>query len=159
MPVTNLEERTVEVLALPEYVDDELLSLYFENKRRSGGGSLLSLERKGDRAILVFEDTEAAAQVLSKAQHVLHNVELTVRKPPSKDHSRLLLSGIKPDTNTELIELYVENMMELNVTDYTLYPSPGREFILIHLSKPLSKGLADKSHLSSSSKIQYRPKV
>ncbi|XP_029370763.1 protein mono-ADP-ribosyltransferase PARP10 isoform X2 [Echeneis naucrates] len=139
MPVTNLEERTVEVLALPEYVDDELLSLYFENKRRSGGGSLLSLERKGDRAILVFEDTEAAAQVLSKAQHVLHNVELTVRKPPSKDHSRLLLSGIKPDTNTELIELYVENMMELNVTDYTLYPSPGREFILIHLSKPLSK--------------------
>lgn len=45
----------MEVLALPEAVDEELLSLYFENKR-SGGGPLVSVERRADRAILVFED-------------------------------------------------------------------------------------------------------
>lgn len=45
----------MEVLALPETVDEELLCLYFENKR-SGGGPLVSLEKRGDRAILVFED-------------------------------------------------------------------------------------------------------
>lgn len=55
MPVGSLEERTVEVLALPEAVDEELLSLYFENKR-SGGGPLVSVEMRGDRAILVYED-------------------------------------------------------------------------------------------------------
>uniref|UniRef100_A0A3B4T5A4 RRM domain-containing protein n=1 Tax=Seriola dumerili TaxID=41447 RepID=A0A3B4T5A4_SERDU len=141
MPVESPEDRTVEVLALPEQVDEELLYLYFENKRRSGGGPLFSVEKKGDRALLVFEDAEAAAQVLSKGHHVLHNVELCVRKPASKDQCRLLLRGINPTTFSEMIELYVENMLGLNVTEYTLYPSPGRDFILIHLSQPLSKGL------------------
>lgn len=79
--------------------------------------------------------------MLSKGHHVLHNVELSLRKPASKDQCRLLLRGIKPDTSHEMIELYVENMMGLNVTDYTLYPAPGRDFILIQLSQPYSTGL------------------
>lgn len=83
----------------------------------------------------------AAARVLSKGHHVLHNVELIVRKPASKDQCRLLLRGISPNTSTEMIELYVENMMGLNESDYTLYPSPGRDFTLIHLSQPLSSGV------------------
>ena len=58
MPVESPEERTVEVLALPEAVDEELLFLYFENKRRSGGGPLVSVEKKGDNAVLVFEEAE-----------------------------------------------------------------------------------------------------
>lgn len=58
MPVENKEEKSVEVLALPEEVDEELLYLYFENKRRSGGGPLQSVEKDGDRALLVFEDAE-----------------------------------------------------------------------------------------------------
>lgn len=52
----------VEVLALPAGVDEELLFLYFENKRRSGGGPLVSVEKKGDRAILVFEEAEGKWQ-------------------------------------------------------------------------------------------------
>ncbi|XP_069032476.1 protein mono-ADP-ribosyltransferase PARP10 [Embiotoca jacksoni] len=139
MPVVSLEERTVEVLALPDGVEEELLFLYFENKRRSGGGPLISVEKKDDRALLVFEESEAAARVLSKGHHVLHNVELSVRKPPSKDPCRLLLRGIKPNTGAEMIELFVENSMGLNVTDYALHPSLGRDFILIHLSQPLSE--------------------
>lgn len=83
--------------------------------------------------------------MLSKGHHVVHNVELCVRKPASKDPCRLLLRGIKPTTHTELIELYVENMMD--VTDYTLHPSPERDLILIHLSQPLSKGLLN-AHIS-----------
>ncbi|XP_070703042.1 protein mono-ADP-ribosyltransferase PARP10 [Pempheris klunzingeri] len=139
MPVESPEERMVEVLALSAGVDEELLCLYFENKRRSGGGPLVSVEKKGDRAILVFEEAEAAARVLSKQDHILHNVELNVRKPASKDQYRLLLQGINPNTSTELIELYVENMMGLNEWDYKLFPSPRRDFILILLSQPFSK--------------------
>lgn len=56
MSVDDPEERTLEVLALPPSVDEELLSLYFENKRRSGGGVLASLERRGDCVVLVFEE-------------------------------------------------------------------------------------------------------
>lgn len=139
MPVESLEERTVEVLQLPEGVDEELLYLYFENKRRSGGGPLVSVEKRGDHATLVFEDADAAAKVLSKEHHVLHNVELSVRRSRPKDPCRLLLRGINPNTVIEMIELYVENMMGLNVTDYSLWPSPERDVILIQLSQPLSK--------------------
>uniref|UniRef100_A0A1A8DAM2 Poly [ADP-ribose] polymerase n=1 Tax=Nothobranchius kadleci TaxID=1051664 RepID=A0A1A8DAM2_NOTKA len=139
MSVESPEDRTVEVLQLPEGLDEELLFLYFENKRRSGGGPLESLKRKDNHAVLVFEEAEAAARVLSKGHHVLLNTELSVRKSPSKDKRRLLLRGTNPDTNTEMIELYVENMLDLNVTDYTLVTWPGRDFILIHLSQPFSK--------------------
>ncbi|KAK2830085.1 hypothetical protein Q5P01_018016 [Channa striata] len=138
MPVENPEERTVEVLSLPETVDEELLSLYFENKR-SGGGPLVSVEKRGDRAILVFEDAKAAAKVLSKGNHILHNVELIVRKAAPKDRCRLLLRGVNPKTIDDMVELYVENMLGLDATDYTLYPSPARDVILIHLTHPFSK--------------------
>lgn len=87
----------------------------------------------------------AASQVLSKGHHVLHNVELTVRKPASKDRCRLLLQGLNPNTNIDMIELYVENMM--GVRDFTLYPSQGGDFILIHLSQPFSKGILLNLHI------------
>lgn len=58
MPVESPEDRTVEVRPLPPSVDEELLSLYFENKRRSGGGPLVSIKKKGDSAVLVFEEAE-----------------------------------------------------------------------------------------------------
>lgn len=58
MPAENQEERTVEVLNLPPNVDQELLALYFENKRRSGGGPLVSVEKRGHRAVVVFQETE-----------------------------------------------------------------------------------------------------
>lgn len=139
MPVESLQERTVEVQVPPGAVDEELLSLYFENKKRSGGGSLESVERKGPCAVLVFEEAEAAARVLSKGHHVLHNVELSVRRPAPKDPHRLLLRGVNPNTSSEMLELYVENMMGLNVQDYNLQPSPGGDLILIHLNQPFSK--------------------
>lgn len=58
MPVETQEERRLEVLNLPPNVDPELLALYFENKRRSGGGPLVSVEKRGDRATVVFEEME-----------------------------------------------------------------------------------------------------
>ncbi|MEQ2188450.1 hypothetical protein GOODEAATRI_015176 [Goodea atripinnis] len=58
MSAKHPEERTVEVLEPPGGVDEELLSLYFENKRRSGGGPLESVEIKQNRVVLVFEEAE-----------------------------------------------------------------------------------------------------
>lgn len=137
--MTESQGRVVEVLGLPEGVDDELLSLYFENKRRSGGGPLLSVEKIEDRALLVFEEEEAASRVLSKEHHVVHNVELSVRKPASKDPCRFLLKGLNPSTSIDMIELYVENLLDVSVPDYTLLPSPDYKFILIQLSQPLAQ--------------------
>lgn len=56
------KERTLEVMNLPPDVDQELLALYFANKRRSGGGPLVSVDKMGDRAVVVFEETEGELQ-------------------------------------------------------------------------------------------------
>ncbi|XP_028316889.1 protein mono-ADP-ribosyltransferase PARP10 isoform X2 [Gouania willdenowi] len=139
MAAESLEERMVEVLGLPEELDEELLWLFFENRRRSGGGTLESVKKNGHRAILVFSAAEDASRVLSKQPHNLCNCELRVRKPVTKDQHRLLLQGVSPNTSMEMIELYVENMLGLNVQEYILNPSPDRDVILIQLNQPLSK--------------------
>lgn len=86
----------------------------------------------------------AVARVLAKERHVLSNVELVVRKPAPRDQRRppppLLLRGINPNTCQEMIELYVENMMGLDAADYALSAAPGRDFVFVLLSQPLSKG-------------------
>ncbi|KAL6457663.1 hypothetical protein MHYP_G00346260 [Metynnis hypsauchen] len=134
----NLEERSVEVLEIPDNVDDDLLLLYFENKR-SGGGSVISLERSGDRALLVFEQPDVAARVVSKDSHSLNNVRLVVRRKPPKDRGKFLLRGVSPSTSPEMVELFVENLMGVDSGDYSLYPSAGKDLVLISLHTPLSQ--------------------
>lgn len=46
----------VELSGLPPDVPDELLTLYFENHRRSGGGPVLSWQRLGCGGVLTFQE-------------------------------------------------------------------------------------------------------
>lgn len=64
-----------------------------------------------------------------------------MRRPATKDPCRLLLKGLNPTTGIDMVELYVENLMGLSESDYTLHPSPDRDLILIQLSQPLEQGL------------------
>ncbi len=60
----SLEERSLEILDIPDDLDDDLLSLYFDNKRRSGGGNLVSLEKHGNHALVVFEDAASTKKYI-----------------------------------------------------------------------------------------------
>lgn len=82
----------------------------------------------------------AAARALSKEGHALQNTELRVRKPPRKDQHRLLLRGLGPSISDDLIEMYVENILGLNLEDYQLYFTPARDSVLIQFRQPLSQG-------------------
>ncbi|XP_018582601.2 protein mono-ADP-ribosyltransferase PARP10 isoform X1 [Scleropages formosus] len=134
----SLEERTVEVVDIPADLDDEFLCLYFENKRRSGGGTVASFQRNGSRAVLVFEETQVAERVLSKGPHVVQNAKLLVRRKAPKDSSKLLLRGINPRTSLELIELYVENVTGVDCENYHIYLSLGSDLALVHFHEPIS---------------------
>ncbi|KTF88895.1 hypothetical protein cypCar_00027970 [Cyprinus carpio] len=135
----SLEERSLEILDIPDDLDDDLLSLYFDNKRRSGGGSVVSFEKHGNHALVVFEDAETAARVVSKS-HVLQNTKLTVRRKPPKDPGKLLLKGLSPQTSLDHVELYVENVTGMDCeTDFILYESPKKDLVLVHLKKPLDR--------------------
>ncbi|XP_028820578.1 protein mono-ADP-ribosyltransferase PARP10 isoform X2 [Denticeps clupeoides] len=133
----SAEERTLEVLGVAEKTHDELLKLYFESKR-SGGDAVACLQRRGSRATVVFESAEVAARVLSKDSHVLSGVTLTVRRKASKDPQRLLLHGLDPATSDELVEMYVENLMEVEPEEYALYRSAGNNLTIIHFHQPYS---------------------
>lgn len=57
--VVIMEEKAgaaVELQGLSPDIPDELLTLYFENRRRSGGGPVLSWHRLGSGGILTFQD-------------------------------------------------------------------------------------------------------
>lgn len=50
------EGAAVELGGLSPSVPDELLMLYFENRRRSGGGPVLSWQRLGHGGVLTFQE-------------------------------------------------------------------------------------------------------
>ncbi|XP_043073694.1 protein mono-ADP-ribosyltransferase PARP10 [Puntigrus tetrazona] len=133
------EERSLEILDIPDALDEDLLLLYFDNKRRSGGGNLVSFEKRGNHALAVFEDAETAARVVSRS-HVLQNIKLTVRRKPPKDPGKLLLRGLSPHTSLDYVELYVESVTGMDFeTDFILYQSPNKDLVLVHLKKPIGK--------------------
>ncbi len=85
--------------------------------------------------------TLAAARVVSKS-HVLQNIKLTVQRKPPKDPGKLLLKELNPQTSLDHVELYVENVTGMGCeTDFILYQSPNKDLVLVHLKKPLDKGL------------------
>uniref|UniRef100_H3AJI2 Poly(ADP-ribose) polymerase family member 10 n=1 Tax=Latimeria chalumnae TaxID=7897 RepID=H3AJI2_LATCH len=132
------DECVVEVFGIHEEIEDELLMLYFENRRRSGGGSLRSFTRCGSGAVLVYESPAVAQAVLQKAEHVLQGHVLSVRRAPPKDPGKLVLRGLKPQMTSETLELYIENISGLECGQYTVHFSPGRDLALIQLLRPLS---------------------
>ncbi|XP_077052650.1 protein mono-ADP-ribosyltransferase PARP10 isoform X2 [Siphateles boraxobius] len=134
-----MEERSLDVFDIPDDLDDDFLILYFENKRRSGGGNVTFLERRGNQALVVFEDAKTATRVLSQS-HVLHNTTLKLRRKPPKDPGKLLLRGLNPHTSLDHVELFMENITRMAFeTDFTLYPSPNKDLVLVHLKRPLPK--------------------
>ncbi|XP_041932196.1 protein mono-ADP-ribosyltransferase PARP10 isoform X1 [Alosa sapidissima] len=146
-----LEERTLEVLNIPTSIDDDLLSLYFENKR-SGGGPLTSVDRQGGKATIVFEDANDAARVFSKSSHILSGATLKVQRKAPSDPQRFLLRGLDPHTSTELVELYVENVIGLETDEYKLFPSPGKNLVVIQFLQPISEDFQ-----SVCAKVSKRP--
>lgn len=164
MAVKNQEGRMLEVLNLPPEANQELLALYFMNRRRSGGGPLVSVEVSGGRATVVFEEAEGecgsfveatsrpahrvtccsvptdAARVLSREDLVLQNTQLRVRKAARTDRRRLLLRGLRPNTSVDHVEMYVENTLDLDLEDYQLNFTPARDSVLIQLNQPSSRG-------------------
>lgn len=85
--------------------------------------------------------TPGAVSVLSRS-HVLLSTTLTLRRKPPKDPGKLLLRGLNPHTTLDHVELFMENITRMAFeTDFTLYPSLNKDLVLVHLKRPLPKGL------------------
>ncbi|XP_034275898.1 protein mono-ADP-ribosyltransferase PARP10 isoform X2 [Pantherophis guttatus] len=128
----------VAVLGVPSDVADELLVFYFENRRRSGGGPVQSWRRRGGRATLTFERPEDAQRVLSKTDHALQGVHLTVQPAAPRDYGKVVLQGLNPQSSLELVELYVEHMLDCERDAYSVHRSPAGDQALVQLQAALS---------------------
>uniref|UniRef100_A0A2K5QCM4 Poly [ADP-ribose] polymerase n=2 Tax=Cebus imitator TaxID=2715852 RepID=A0A2K5QCM4_CEBIM len=132
----------VEIRGLSPAVPDELLTLYFENRRRSGGGPVLSWQRLGCGGILTFREPADAERVLARAGHELHGVQLSLRPAPPRAPARLLLQGLPPGTAPHLLEQHVQVLLQasgLPVQPCRALASPRPDRALVQLLKPLSE--------------------
>ncbi|XP_059103851.1 protein mono-ADP-ribosyltransferase PARP10 isoform X2 [Peromyscus eremicus] len=132
----------VELRGLPPEVPDELLTLYFENHRRSGGGPLLSWQRLGRGGVLTFQDPADAKRVLSRAEHQLSGARLSLRPAPPRAPERVLLQQLPPDTSPLSLEQHVQALLCAvghPVQACHALASPRQDCALVQLSMPLSE--------------------
>ncbi|XP_067416236.1 protein mono-ADP-ribosyltransferase PARP10 [Emydura macquarii macquarii] len=127
--------RALEVLRVPPELEEELLVLYFESRRRSGGGPVLDCRRQGSSVILTFQSAEDAQRVLAKPSHTLQDVGLAVRPAAPWDYGKVLFRGLNPQTDGSLLELYVEYV--LNCESTAIHRSPAGDQALVQLAEPL----------------------
>ncbi|XP_053101054.1 protein mono-ADP-ribosyltransferase PARP10 [Hemicordylus capensis] len=128
----------LEVRGVPPDVPDELLVLYFENRRRSGGGPVQSCRRRGSCATITFEDPEDAQRALARGSHTLQDTRLAVQPAAPRDYGKVVLQGLKPQSSRDLVELYVERLLKCDRAEYTLYRGGAGDQALVQLQQPLS---------------------
>ena len=67
--------RSIRVKGMTKNYDDELLEMYFENKRRSGGGKVECVELLGDGdAIVTFKESNGKIHVAIQYGHVVEEI-------------------------------------------------------------------------------------
>ncbi|XP_035673188.1 protein mono-ADP-ribosyltransferase PARP14-like [Branchiostoma floridae] len=112
------ESSTVEISGFRKKINQEAVELYFENKRKSGGGDLsdINIQEEKGRVLITFESSAVAKRVCGR-KHLLTGDVLTTRlierAAPSKlplQLDRLLLKNVPDDVAEQTFMLYVEAM-------------------------------------------------
>nr|XP_006815898.1 PREDICTED: dentin sialophosphoprotein-like [Saccoglossus kowalevskii] len=110
-------ENTIEVTDFSANTTAELLEMYFENRRKSGGGKVLKVEIASEKAYVTFEDPKVIDTVLQKT-HLLNKCNLKVRIAPPlppRDKRKVVVKNISEKTTRDGLELYMENISGCDV--------------------------------------------
>ncbi|XP_058695342.1 protein mono-ADP-ribosyltransferase PARP14-like isoform X1 [Poecile atricapillus] len=128
---TSRNSAIVVTTAFGEEIEDEILEMYFENKRKSGGGVIESFVKKDQQVIITFQDEQDAQEVLQRKHH-LSKIDLVV-KPWQVETSQescqvensegsllptaVVLENVKETTTDCMLILLVENVSGLSEDD------------------------------------------
>ncbi|XP_061434830.1 uncharacterized protein LOC133360197 isoform X2 [Lethenteron reissneri] len=117
-------------------LSSELLAMYFENKKRSGGGPVADVSLTPNReARVTFKSVEDMRAVLRQTEHNLCGVPLRVSQCLPLDPTKVLLVGLKATTQVEVLQLYVEALSGASAEDFALHYGAGRTSALVHFHK------------------------
>ncbi|XP_067871839.1 protein mono-ADP-ribosyltransferase PARP10 [Heterodontus francisci] len=134
----HTDDHILEVHGITDDMPMDILTMYFESKRRSGGGTITSVKRQGDYAVISFENPADAERVLSKPGHKFQNVDLIVRRLPPKDPRKIVLRGLKPQILDDILILYLECITGRSSEQFTVHCDPDRMQALVHFQEALS---------------------
>ncbi|XP_010183675.1 PREDICTED: poly [ADP-ribose] polymerase 14-like [Mesitornis unicolor] len=97
--------------------------MYFENKKKSGGGAILSCVRVGQEMIITFEDEKDAQEVLQRKHHSVKKIDLFVKPWQVEDSQGSLPSNVVVLENVQetvkdcMLIMLVENISGLSEDD------------------------------------------
>ncbi|XP_051872954.1 protein mono-ADP-ribosyltransferase PARP10 isoform X2 [Pristis pectinata] len=145
------DDRVLEVHGIGN-ISTDVLALYFENKRRSGGGTISSIRREGDHAVITFENPADAQQVASKPEHTFQDIRLIVKKVPPNNPRVIVLSDLRPKISDDVLMLFLENITGLDGEKFTMHFNPDRSQVVVHFQEALSAGAIEEMKRKTSSK-------
>ena len=105
---------TVKISGIPQNTSKEMITMYFENKKRSGGGTLAVLEyqKEKGKAVIKFDNSEDGLEVCKKP-HVLSGVTLKISalEMPLDDvkSCAIEVKGLGERATVDFLELYFDN--------------------------------------------------
>ncbi|KAI8508653.1 positive regulation of interleukin-4-mediated signaling pathway [Branchiostoma belcheri] len=102
---------TIQVSGFMSSPNEEMVRLYFENKKRSGGGDIQWMEVRGKKVFIVFKDPTDARLVLSR-EHRLDETTLKLKEVQSRslDNTHLLVKGLKESITEDTLRCYLEHV-------------------------------------------------
>ncbi|XP_077991348.1 uncharacterized protein LOC144445610 [Glandiceps talaboti] len=137
---------TIEVHGFQDKVSIETLEMYFESKKRSGGGPIAETQKKsGDILMITYENSEDAERVLKRGRHVIGGNQLAVNVPAiektkpktPQDKRSFLLKGLAEGTTTEKLELYLENRTNIDEEPKLLF-SQDRGTVMVRYTDEIT---------------------
>ncbi|XP_062900703.1 protein mono-ADP-ribosyltransferase PARP10 isoform X1 [Mobula hypostoma] len=135
-----------------ENTPDDVLTLYFESKRRSGGGAISHINREGDRAVITFEDPADAQQVLSKPEHTFQDFRFIVKKAPPPDPRAILIRNLGTEVSEDILSLFVDYITGIDSDQFTMHFSPDRTQVLVHFQEALCTEAFEEAKRKTSTK-------
>ncbi|XP_009586393.1 PREDICTED: poly [ADP-ribose] polymerase 14-like, partial [Fulmarus glacialis] len=97
--------------------------MYFENKKKSGGGAIESYIKKDQQMIITFQNEEDAQEVLQRKHHSVKKIDLFVKPWQVEDSQESLLSTVVVLENVQetvkdcMLIMLVENISGLSEDD------------------------------------------
>ncbi|XP_013401660.1 poly [ADP-ribose] polymerase 14 isoform X2 [Lingula anatina] len=137
---------TIRVRGFHQESTTESLTLFFENRKRSGGGPVQNITMNEDKteALITFPDPEVVNRILQKWEQTgltldKSSLDIAAVQPPppvTYDLQKVCFKKVGVNVTTDLLENFIEAKTSYSVENITFGAIPGT--VLVALSEPIT---------------------